>query len=182
MKALKQPHLPDFSSDERPQDRALRLGAERLRLAVGALPLRYAPFFGRLSELWQLPEVQVVGELTRAADPKRWRRTVLRGLRTFTLELPEPNHGERAHLLRFEPGLTFPSHQHRGAERVLVLEGAYADDSGGVVRAGDEQRMAPGSEHALHILGDAPCVAAVSEQGISFVAPWLGRLFDSWRR
>jgi anti-sigma factor ChrR (cupin superfamily) len=178
---LEKPHLPDFSREELPQDRALRLGAERLRLAVGVLPLRYAPFFGRLSDLWQLPEAQVVSELNRAADPKTWRRTVLRGLRTFTLELPEPSHGQRAHLLSFAPGLTFPQHQHRGAERVLVLEGAYAD-AGCVVHAGDEQRMAPGSEHALHILGDVPCVAAVSEQGVSFVAPWLGRLLGSWRR
>ena len=179
---MEKPHLPDFSSEELPQDRALRLGAERLRLAVGVLPLRYAPFFGRLSDLWQLPEAQVERELTRAADPKSWRRTVLRGLRTFTLELPKPHRGRSAHLLSFEPGLSFPQHQHRGAERVLVLEGAYADDAGYVVRAGDEQRMAPGSQHALNILGEVPCVAAVSEQGVSFVAPWLGRLINSWRR
>lgn len=174
--------MPDFWRDELPQDRALRLGAERLRLAVAALPQRYAPFFGRLSELWQLPEPQVVRELSRAATPASWRRTVLRGLQTFAVELPESSRGRRAHLLRFEPGLTFPQHQHRGAERVLVLEGAYADDTGHEVRAGEQQCMAPGSQHRLHILGSVPCVAAVSEQGVSFVAPWLGRLLGAWQR
>lgn len=173
--------MPDFSSEPLPRDRALQRGAERLRLAVEVLPLRYAPFFGRLSDLWQLPEARVVSELARAANPKSWRRTVLRGVRTFTLERPEASRGQRALLLSLEPGLTFPQHEHRGAERVLVLEGAYADDAGCVVQAGDEQSMAPGSEHALHILGDAPCVAAVSEQGVSFAAPWLKGLFGSWR-
>jgi anti-sigma factor ChrR (cupin superfamily) len=168
--------LPNFSASELPQDQALRLGAERLQAAVQVLPERYAPFFRRLAELWQTPTDEVVAELTRAAEPQHWQRTVLSGLERFEMELPGAPRNQRAHLLRFQPGAVFPLHQHRGAEQVLVLEGSYADDSGLEVRAGDMQTMAPGSEHRLHILGDVPCVAAVSEHGVSFIAPWLRRL------
>lgn len=163
-------------AQELPQDRALRLGAERLQSAVTALPLRYAPFFTRLAALWELPEEQVVRELQRAGQPQSWRRTLLRGLLQFEVEPRGERRGSRAHLLSFEPGLTFPRHRHRGAERVLVLEGSYADDSGRTVGPGDEQVMAPGSEHRLQILPDARCVAAVSERGVSFLAPWLAHL------
>jgi hypothetical protein len=57
-----------------------------------------------------------------------------------------------------------------------VLEGSYRDDQGSVVEPGNEQLMLPGSTHSLFILGDKPCIAAVSERGISFIAPWIDRL------
>jgi anti-sigma factor ChrR (cupin superfamily) len=176
--------LPEFiaASEELPQDRALRLGAARLLSAVAALPLRYAPFYARLGELWQVPEAHVQRELARAQSPRNWHKTLVPGLKTFTLTLPEPTAAARAHLLRFEPGVTFPEHRHHGTERVLVLEGSYADDRGREVRAGDEQTMRPSSDHRLRILGDVPCVAAVSERGVSFVAPWLDRLTRPFRR
>ncbi len=174
--------MPDLSQPELPQDRALRLGAERLQAAVAMLPERYAPFFARLGDLWQLPIDTVVAQLARAAEPRHWRRTLLSGLERFDVEPSKPQPDRRAHLLRFQPGALFPLHRHRGTERVLVLEGSYADDTRQQVRAGDTQTMAPGSEHRLHILGDVPCVAAVSEHGLSFVAPWLGRVLRPFRR
>lgn len=173
---MEKPPPADFPSRELPLDRELQRGAERLQVAVATLPLRYAPFFGRLAELWQLSELQVIGELERAREPQSWRRTLLGGLRQFEVRGSSPGDGPRARLLSFEPGLTFPQHRHQGTERVLVLEGRYADDSGEQVGPGEEQTMAAGSEHRLHILGDVRCMAAVSERGVSFVAPWLERL------
>lgn len=165
--------FPSIFGDELPQDRALRLGAERLQAAVAQLPLRYAPFFGRLAALWDAPEAQVQSELLRASDPNAWSRTPLAGLRSFQVDVGGERSGVRARLLRFEPGARFPRHQHRGAERVLVLEGAYADGAGVEVRAGDEQHMAEGTEHELRILGASPCVAAIAERGIAFSGAWL---------
>ena len=164
----------DLAHPELPQDRALRRGAARLSAAVSELPLRYAPFYGRLAGLWELTEPDVVRELERARHPGQWRRTLLPGLRTF--QVSPRSGGRRSRLLSFAPGLTFPSHRHRGEERVMVLEGSYRDDQGSVVEPGDEQLMLPGSTHSLFILGDKPCVAAVSEHGISFIAPWIERL------
>ena len=46
---------------------------ERLMLEVAEPPLRYAPFFERLSELWDLPESDVRGLLERSRDKRNWR-------------------------------------------------------------------------------------------------------------
>jgi hypothetical protein len=172
---VKSSNLRVFSSDELAQDLTLRVGAERLRAAVSVLPLRYAPFFARLAGLWQVPEDRVVSELSRARDVNNWRSTLLRGLKKFDIDLGRPRGTQRSHLLHFAAGSRFPQHGHRGIERVLVLEGSYADASGLRVRAGDEQTMTGGSEHELNILGDMPCVAAVTEHGISFAGPLLRR-------
>ena len=165
---MKKTQTLGFFGDELPQDRALRRGSERLLGAVAALPLRYAPFFGRLSALWQAPEVLVVSELTRAQDPRSWHASLLRGLTTFDLALDRTNPGARARLLHFAPGLRFPKHRHRGTESVLVLEGAYVDGNGVEVHAGETQTMPEHSEHELCMLGTEPCVAAVLEHGVKF--------------
>ena len=86
-----------------------------------------------------------------------------------------------ADVTRFAPGARFPRHRHHGPERVLVLEGAFADDSGREVRAGDEAEQAAGSAHELVILGDVPCVTAVMEQGLEFTQGWL-RLLNHFVR
>jgi putative transcriptional regulator len=166
-----------------------------LRLATSALPLRYAPFFARLANLWQLPEPHVVAELTRARDPKAWSLSFVPGFRAFeltataltataltaTARATTTRTAPKARLLRFEPGLRFPRHRHHGHERALVLEGAYVDDQGHVVQAGDEQASPAGSAHQLSILGTEVCVTAVSEYGIAFTSPWL-RLLNPFLR
>jgi putative transcriptional regulator len=177
---VEKPKTPVISGAELPQDQALRRAGERLFGAVAELPLRYAPFFGRLSALWQAPEEQVLRELTRAKDPKAWSRTLLPGLLTFDVALAGRPESEQARLLHFAPGARFPKHRHRGPESVLVLEGRYADGNGLEVRAGDMQSMPAGSEHELRILGTSPCVAAISEHGVEFTGPllrWANKLF-----
>lgn len=157
-----------FFGADLPQDRTLRRGSARLLGAVAELPLRYAPFFGRLAALWQAPEPEVLRELTRAKAAHNWRASLLRGLQTFEVALDrQPNRGH-ARLLQLAPRFHLPKHRHRDTERVLVLEGSYADGDGFEVRAGDAQTMPQHSEHELHVLGDQPCVAAVFEQGVTF--------------
>jgi putative transcriptional regulator len=164
--------FPANSAAELPADRALRLGAERLQQAISELPLRYAPFFGRLSRLWEISEDRVRSELGRARDAGSWTPTFLPGLRIFDIDAGERGAGLHARLLKFTPGARFPKHEHLGPERVLVLEGAYTD--GEVeVHAGEEQTMEAGGEHELRIIGPSPCVTAVREQGIAFTSRWL---------
>ncbi len=164
--------FPANSTAELPADRSLRLGAERLQRAVSELPLRYGPFFGRLSLLWEISEELVKSELTRARDARSWSPTFLPGLRVFNVDPGQRRAGVSARLLKFAPRARFPEHEHLGHERVLVLEGAYTD--GDVeVHAGDEQSMEAGDAHALRIIGDLRCVTAISERGIAFTSPLL---------
>jgi hypothetical protein len=153
----------------------------RLLTAVSALPLKYAPFFDRLSELWGLSAAEVQAELSILRD-RGWR-WAWPGIRYFNVAASE-RLDERARLLRFEAGVRFPAHRHDGEESVLVLEGSYPDSGGRVVRAGDTQRMSEGSEHSLQIADTGPCVAAISQRGLTFQGALLGRLgrLAAWGR
>jgi hypothetical protein len=165
---VEKPKSPDFPGAGLPQDRALERGSRRLLEAVRELPLRYAPFFGRLAHMWQASEAQVLGELTRAKDRHSWRTSLLPGLKTFDVQLEAERAEGHARLLHFAPGAHFPKHRHHGTEHVLVLEGSYADQDGAIRRAGDEQSMLAHSEHELRILGGVPCVAAIVDGGVRF--------------
>ena len=62
-------------------------------------------------------------------------------------------------LLKFEPGSTYPAHNHPGGEEILVLEGdiTLGKDH---LQAGDYLYTAPGNVHAVHSQGG--CIVLVS--------------------
>lgn len=41
-----------------------------------------------------------------------------------------PESGQVTSVVRYEPGATFPSHDHPGGEEILVLEGVFSDEHG----------------------------------------------------
>jgi hypothetical protein len=143
-------------------------GLDRLMNAVGEPPLRYAPFFERLGELWDLPEAEVRGVLERTRDAKAWKRAPLPGLELIDVHGGPRVASSRAYLARFGPGMTFPSHRHEGHEDVLILDGSYADSDGRVYRAGDMHTMSSDTEHSFTIAPDEPCLAAAVHGGIRF--------------
>jgi hypothetical protein len=141
---------------------------ERLMLEVAEPPLRYAPFFDRLSKLWDLPTGDVRGLLERSRDKKYWRKAPLPGLELISIRGGPRIQGTEAYLARFAPGMTFPPHSHFGHEDVLILEGSYTDDDGKLFRSGDVHSMEAGGEHSFTIGPDEPCVAAAVHRGIRF--------------
>jgi quercetin dioxygenase-like cupin family protein len=155
---------------------------DRLMLEVSLPPLRYAPFFDRLSELWDLPESEVRALLERSRDKGAWSRAPLPGLELIRLEGGPRIQGTEAYLARFAPGLTFPMHSHHGHEDVLILEGSYTDDRGTLYRAGDVHPMQAGAAHSFTITRDEACVAAAVHRGIRFRSlgmRLLAKLFGS---
>jgi len=146
---------------------------DRLMSEVSDLPLRYAPFFDRLAELWDLPEPDVRAVLASSKDPRAWRRPPLAGLEIIEVRGGPKTAGAELYLARFAAGSTFPAHRHQGSEDVLVLEGSYTDSDGSVYTSGDVHHMAPGSEHTFRIAVDEPCIAAAVHHGIRFSNAWL---------
>jgi anti-sigma factor ChrR (cupin superfamily) len=142
--------------------------AERLLLELEQLPLRYAPFFGRLGEVWDLPVSSVEATLERARQPEAWRKTALPGLRLMDVTGGERVSGADVHLVRFAPGMRFPRHRHPGDEALFVLEGSYRDSSGRIVGPGDLHEMPAGSEHGFVVARREPCVAASVQRGREF--------------
>lgn len=150
----------------------------RLLAAAQSWPLRYAPFYDQLGALWDLADPELEAVFTLAASERSWRR-VWPGFRFLGVAGGPKLEGGRARLLHFAPGVRFPRHRHRGSERILVLEGSYTDSNLVRVGPGDEQDMAPGSEHELVIGLEGPCVAGVVERGLEFSGPVLG-LLSRW--
>lgn len=191
--------LPEFVAelgDEVPGDERAAIGelhrflgasapppsaASRLRLAVDELPLRYAPFFERLSDIWDLPVGDVEAVLERAKSPEAWRKAALPGLRLLDVEGGERVRDADVHLVRFSPGMRFPRHRHPGDEALFVLEGSYRDTSGRVVRPGDLHEMAAGSEHGFVVGRGEPCFAASVQRGREFTG-WLIRFLSKFVR
>jgi quercetin dioxygenase-like cupin family protein len=165
--------LPDFVREA--------LGAARLMAAVSVLPTRYAPFYARLGELWDLDEAAVVRELTLAAEPSAWKRPGLPGVRSVHVTPGPRLTGARARLRRFSPGLAFPRHRHAGREALLVLEGSFRDETGQRVAAGDAHAMEPGSVHSVQVEGDEPCILASVDFGMEFTGPVM-RLLTAFAR
>lgn len=64
----------------------------------------------------------------------------------FTPEQTGPE-GAAALLIRFRPGAHGDSHEHRGFELMLVLDGVLEDDKGGCFPAGTLVLEGPGSVH-----------------------------------
>lgn len=153
----------------------------RLMQAVEAPPLRYAPFYDRLGELWDLPEERVVEVLERSRDERAWRRAPLPGLRLLRVEGGARAADATCYLAHFAAGLSFPDHRHRGHESVLLLEGSYTDRSGKVFRSGDFHETGEGDEHGFVVAPDEPCIAAARHHGIEFTSRFLqvlARLFE----
>jgi len=150
--------------------------AARLLWEISRQPLRYAPFFDRLSALWDLSESDVRAVLARSADARAWQRPMYPGIALFELAGGPRTRGHAVKLVRFAPGLRFPRHRHAGDESVLVLEGSYTDSAGCHVGPGDLQEMSAGSEHALRVARPEPCVAAIVEYRLEFTGFVLGRL------
>lgn len=145
------------------------LGGELLR-KVAEPPLRYAPFFERVSELLQVDQAAVESLLA----PSGFKRAPLPGVRFKEVPGAQVPTGSAASIVRIAAGTRYPRHRHRYAETLLLLEGGYEDDTGQRYVAGDLHHMTPGSEHAFVVDPGGPCVAvAVADQRLQFVHPAL---------
>jgi quercetin dioxygenase-like cupin family protein len=152
---------------------ALEATRHRLLTEVGSLPLRYAPFFDRLMDVWDLPEAGVLEVLERAKDASAFRKTKLPGLRLLDVEGGSRVAGADVHLVRFSPGMRFPRHRHPGDEVLFVLEGSYTDCSGQRVLPGDIHAMSAGTEHGFRVSKGEPCIAASVQRGREFTGFWI---------
>ena len=159
-------------------------GRARLLAAVAEPPLRYAPFFSRVSALWDLPEASVSDTFAKLKQRSAWQWTALPGVRVLTVEGGPRTQGAETFLVRFAPGTRFPRHRHPGPEALLVLQGSYTDDHGRRVGPGDLHEMAPDTEHGFLVAKGEPCIGAAVQFGREFTGPFmrvLASLFDRKR-
>jgi hypothetical protein len=163
-------------------DSMLTLAPESLRRFVSGAPHRYAPFFRRAAELFDLSENDVIANLARLGDARNWKWSGLPGVTMLVVRGGPAVGSAMTRLFRIDPGGLFPRHQHLGEERVLVLEGRYEDSKGMVHRAGELREWPAGSDHYLKAEGSSPCILACVADGWRFDEWWLRALAKIFHR
>ena len=140
----------------------------RLLSSIERPPLRYAPFFARIAELFDLSEEAAIAQCARLAEPNVWRFAGLPGIKNVRVQGGPRVQGAEVMFARFAPGLRFPRHKHTGTERVLVMEGSYEDSDGLKHGAGELRTWEPGTSHGFRISSDEPCIVAAVVHGRTF--------------
>jgi len=144
---------------------ALSRGRARLLAAVAESSERFAPLFGKLSELFDLPSHALRGIFTRAAVPEAWQPGPLPWVSLFHLQGGPRVASLDAGFVRLKKGTPFPAHRHTATERVLILEGGYHDHTGRWYGPGDLHEMLAGSQHSLQMNTERDVLLAVVLSG-----------------
>jgi quercetin dioxygenase-like cupin family protein len=126
----------------------------RLLEAVAG-PLRYQPHAPRVAELFGLSLADARDVLGRAAAPDAYTAGLWPG--ATVLRLPALAQAGSV-IARIPPGLNIGSHGHLRRELTYVLDGELLEDEARTYRSGDALDMAPGSEHALRVVGSDHCL------------------------
>jgi quercetin dioxygenase-like cupin family protein len=174
--------LPEFArdalgADQKPDEEralveafaALSAGLEpvqpsseaRARLLAAVSEERHAPFFERLSRLFDLGVERVREIMALADDPASWEPGPMPGVMLMHFGGGPAVATADVGLVRIEAGFAFPRHRHLGTERALIIEGGYADDSGKQYRPGDVHEMHEGTVHSYKVFDSGPMMLAL---------------------
>jgi putative transcriptional regulator len=111
-------------------------------------------------------------------DTLPWRRLV-GGV--FEAELPVSDARYKAALLRAEPGRALPQHTHRGSEYILVLDGAFRDETGHYQR-GDVASSDESVDHRPVADMNGPCLCLIVTEGPVRLTGFWGRFLNPFIR
>ena len=91
-------------------------------------------------------------------DDIPWK-TLAPGVEQFKIKLAR--RGGDLRLLRVQPGRKLLRHGHYGSELTLVIEGAYADETGDY-QAGEVADLDEDVEHRPRVIGEEPCLCIIA--------------------
>lgn len=129
---------------------------------------RFLPRAQRVAQLLELSERAVLHWFERLEQAQYWTPGPAEG--TSLILLPTPSQDDVKGFIRLEPNALFPMHDHLGKEHLLVLVGAYTDDSGRSFHPGEEDVHAASTQHAIRAMEWIPCICAFRlETGFQFV-------------
>ena len=127
---------------------------------------RFSPFLDRVAAFFDLTAAAVKTLLDAVPGTDGWEAFPVPGV-----ELMHVNGGPRVAtvdvgFVRMAPGTSFPRHRHVGLEEGVVIQGAYREDDGAVVSAGDSFANPSDSEHGFTVISDVPMIFAVVVTGV----------------
>ncbi|MCA9665715.1 MAG: cupin domain-containing protein [Myxococcales bacterium] len=139
---------------------------ERVLASVGKTS-RFSRFVARLAELISVTKDKAQALIDGIDEATSFEPSMVPGISLYHLEGGAAVANAIVGFIRIKPGVSFPHHTHLGEEIAYVVQGSYRDSSGAIVRAGDEVRMDPETDHELTALeGPDLIYLAVSYDGI----------------
>jgi ChrR Cupin-like domain len=153
--------LSNLSALEAPDDSGVARGRARLLAAVSEGAERYAPFFGKLTQFFDLSVEALRAAFVRAEQDSEWQQGPLPWVSLFHFEGGPALAGLDTGFVRLKKGMPFPRHRHVGAERVMIIEGGYFDHEQRWYGPGDLHLMAVGTDHSLQMGTDQDVLLAV---------------------
>ncbi len=151
---------PDALADRAPSGRA------RL-LAALETTHRFDDLEDQVAELLDLPQATAAQLLLEVDHASVWEAGPHARCHLFHVSGGPRVADAVTGFVRVEPDAGFPEHEHLGPESVLVLQGAFRDADGRVVRAGELAQMPAGSRHVFDAVGDLPLIyLAVIQRGV----------------
>ncbi len=129
---------------------------------------RLAPFARRLAALLDIGRLRAAELLEGVFDPGRWLDAPWPSVMHLPLAGGPATRGADVLLMRCAPGTGTPTHVHRGAEHVLVLQGSLKGADGRVLSRGDFVEWPSGQPHSLVALGNEDLITAVVVHGQAF--------------
>jgi len=129
----------------------------------------------RLAPHDSLLPAPIVARYGLSAETVPWR-LLGPGVWHARLALSSPAAGD-FRLLKISPSRTMPEHGHGGTELTLVLDGAYADDSGRYTR-GDLQDIGEDGEHQPVADARDGCICLIASERPARFKGLVGRLIQ----
>ena len=136
-------------------------GRAHLLATVGQSAERYAPFFDKLTEFFDLSVEALREVFVRAERESEWQPGPLPWVSLFHLDGGPAVAGLDTGFVKLKKGMPFPPHRHKGSERVIILEGGYTDHEQRFYGPGDAHDMTEGSQHSLQMVTDRDVLLAV---------------------
>ena len=144
----------------------------RLLGGVNAGALRYAPFFAKLGDLFDLSRESVIAVCERSLSGENWEDGPHPAVKLLHLQGGPRVAGADVGLVTMPSEFPWANHRHLGEERVLLIEGSYLDIAGKVYRPGDFHEMPANSQHSFHVQpGSRLVIAIVLFGGFEIVQP-----------
>jgi len=107
-------------------------------------------------------------------DGIQWKR---RGMGVSTAELPTPAEGGQSFLLKVDAGRAMPQHTHEGEEWVMVLKGAFDDETGHYARGDIAVSDSTVDHQPVAAMGE-DCVCLVYTEGPVKLTGRFGRFMN----
>jgi hypothetical protein len=138
---------------------------------LGGLHLegRLYRFASAVADLLDVPVERAKSILDRVERKEEWEDPGMPGISFFWVEGGSRVVNAVRGFVRVRSGGSFPTHEHVGLERVLVLQGTYSDTvTGERVGPGTLVERAPGTAHGLAVTPNGPDLLQLSvvERGV----------------